>query len=252
MDIKIAHMATDNRAWQLEDFVDSLVVELDKTRETLAVKAVNKPLTYSVKDMALDLNIFPTYDGNTIRFTTAQPGQQGASKVTIQLSSITDQQIRATTKSPGRKGDIKIEDIPVDQETKKELRKMGVTSVGDLKQVESSNIDIAKASDNAIDYSSLENQINKARRGQMPPLIRSVNFSVDEQRVPQFRVNGENLAMQENFPPVAVINGELAEVLAHDGKEVRIAIGKQHRIGANNEVILTFDPYAIVKLNVKV
>src|SRR5579859_8219331 len=112
------HMATDNRSWQLEDFVDSLVVELDKTRETLAIKAVNKPLTYSVKDMALDLNIFPSYDGDTIKFITAQPGQQGASKVTIQLSSITDQQIRATTKTPDKKNDIKIEDITIDKDTK--------------------------------------------------------------------------------------------------------------------------------------
>src|SRR5579872_4850920 len=50
-----------NSAWQLEDFVDCLVVELDKTRETLAVKAINKPLSYSVKEVALDLNIFPSY-----------------------------------------------------------------------------------------------------------------------------------------------------------------------------------------------
>ena len=43
----------DNRSWKLESFVDSLVVELDKTRETLAVKSINKPLTYSVKDVSL-------------------------------------------------------------------------------------------------------------------------------------------------------------------------------------------------------
>jgi hypothetical protein len=245
-------MATDNRSWQLEDFVDSLVVELDKTRETLAVKAVNKPLTYSVKDMALDLNIFPSYDGDAIRFITAQPGQQGASKVTIQLSSITDQQIRATTKTPGRKNDIKIEDIPVDQATKKQLRKMGVTSVSDLKQVESSNIDISKASDNVIDYSQLENQINKARRGQTPPVIRSVNFSVDESKTPYLTVSGDNLAIHPKFPPVAVVNQALAEILSYDKNELKIAIGKQHHIDRNNEVILTFDPYAVVKLNLKV
>ena len=91
-----------NAAWRLEDFVDSLVVELDKTRETLAVKAINKPLSYSVKEVALDVNAFPTYDGDAVRFTTAQPGQDGASKLTIQLGSITDQQVRATTKVRGR------------------------------------------------------------------------------------------------------------------------------------------------------
>src|SRR5438552_3655829 len=101
-------MAVENRAWNLEDFVDSLVVELDKTRETLAIKAINKQLTYTVKDMAMDLNIFPTFDGDQISFTTAQPGQTGASKVTIQLGSITDQQVRATSKVPGRKNDINL------------------------------------------------------------------------------------------------------------------------------------------------
>ena len=69
-------MATENTAWQLEDFVDSLVVDLDKTRETLAIKAINKPLSYTVKELALDLNIFPSYDGDQVKFITAQPGQQ--------------------------------------------------------------------------------------------------------------------------------------------------------------------------------
>src|SRR5215468_7007939 len=134
-------MATENTAWALEDFVDSLVVELDKTRETLAVKAINKPLSYTVKEVALDLNIFPSYDGDEIKFITAQPGQQGASKVTIQLGSITDQQVRATSKIPTGKGDTKIDEIPVDKTTKKKLRKLGITSVGDLKQVEKKNAD---------------------------------------------------------------------------------------------------------------
>src|SRR3954447_26712283 len=119
-------MATENTAWQLEDFVDSLVVELDKAKETLAVKAINKPLTYKVKEMALELNIFPAYDGDVVRFVTAQPGQQGASKVTIQLGSITDQQVRATTKPPVAREDMKLDAIDVDKETKKKLRKLGI------------------------------------------------------------------------------------------------------------------------------
>src|SRR4029078_8431079 len=130
----------ENKAWNLEDFVDSLVVELDKTRETLSIKAINKPLTYTVKDMAMDLNIFPTFDGDQVKFITAQPGQQGASKVTIQLGSITDQQVRATTRAPETKNDIKIEEINVDKATKKKLRKLGVSSIDDLKQIEKKNV----------------------------------------------------------------------------------------------------------------
>src|ERR1051325_2385717 len=134
-------MATENTAWALEGFVDSLVVDLDKTRETLAVKAINKPLSYTVKELALDLNIFPSYDGDSVTFVTAQPGQQGASKVTIQLGSITDQQVRATSKVPGSKNDIRIGDIDVDRATKKKLRTLGVNSVEDLQQIEHENVD---------------------------------------------------------------------------------------------------------------
>jgi hypothetical protein len=245
-------MTPENAAWQLEDFVDSLVVELDKTRETLAVKAINKPLSYTVKDLALDLNIFPSYDGDQVKFVTAQPGQQGASKVTIQLSSITDQQVRATTKTPGSKNDIKIEDIDVDRATKKKLRKLGVSSISDLKEIEQRNVDLQKVSDNAVDYRKLANQIQKSRRNQNPPRVDAVSLSVDDAHGPCLVVRGRNLAVNPGFNPVAVVNRALAEVMSRSDQEVKIQITKAHGLSANNEVIVTFDPFAVVKLNVKV
>jgi hypothetical protein len=245
-------MATENTAWQLEDFVDSLVVELDKTRETLAVKAINKPLSYSVKEMALDLNIFPSYDGDQVKFITAQPGQQGASKVTIQLSSITDQQVRATTKVPGAKTDINIDTIDVDKATKKQLRKLGVNSIDDLKQIEQKNVDLQKVSDNTIDYTKLANQIQKSRRSQNPPRVATVSLSIDENKAPYLLIQGDNLAIDPGFQPVAVVNQALAEVMSSSAKEVKIQITGDHDLSENNEVILTFDPFAVIKVNVKV
>lgn len=244
-------MATENTAWQLEDFVDSLVVELDKTRETLAVKAINKPLSYTVKELALDLNIFPSYDGDQVRFITAQPGQEGASKVTIQLNSITDQQVRATTKVPGAKNDLKIDEIDVDRATKKKLRKLGVSSVDDLKQIERKNVDLQKASDNEIDYRKLANQIQKSKRSQTPPKVSAVSLSHDEDNIPYLLIEGENLAVDPGFRTVAVVNQILAEVMSSSDKELKIQINDHHKLTENNEVILTFDPFAVMKVNVK-
>lgn len=241
----------ENTSWQLEDFVDSLVVELDKTRETLAVKAINKPLTYTVKEVALDLNIFPSYDGDQVKFITAQPGQEGASKVSIQLSSITDQQVRATTKVPGAKNDINIDEINVDRATKKRLRKLGVNSVGDLKQIEQKNVDLQKVSDNEIDYRQLANQIQKSKRDQQPPRVGAVSLSMDENRRPYLLIEGENLAVDPGFQPVAVVNQTLAEVMSSSDKQVKVQITGEHDFSGLNEVILTFDPFAIVKVNVK-
>ena len=243
-------MPTENTEWQLEDFVDSLVVDLDKTRETLAVKAINKPLSYTVKELALDLNIFPSYDGDRVKFITAQPGQEGASKVTSQLGSITDQQVRATTKIPGGKNDVNLEDIPIDKTTKRQLRKLGVSSVDDLKQIEQKNVDLKKVTDN-IDYSALANQIQKSKRDQTRPLVNGVSLSLDDNEEPYLLIKGKNLAVDPNFPPVAVVNQTLAGVMSSSPEEVKIRVTDEHALAENNEVILTFDPFAVVKLNVK-
>lgn len=244
-------MAGENTAWQLEDFVDSLVVELDKTRETLAVKSINKALSYTVKEVALDLNIFPSYDGDQVTFVTAQPGQQGASKVTIQLGSITDQQVRATSKVPRRKDDIQLNQLEVDPQTRKQLRKLGVNSAEDLKELERKDVDIANVSENSIDYRKLANQIEKSRRTQNPPKVKAAVLSLDENRSPYLLIQGENLATNPRFPPVAVINEKLAEVLSCDATEMRIRITEDHNFSASNEVILTVDPFAVVRMNVK-
>lgn len=241
-------MATDNTAWQLEDFVDSLVVELDKTRETLAVKAINKPLTYTVKEMTLDLNIFPSYDGDRVSFVTAQPGQQGASKVSIQLGSITDQQVRATTKVPETRNDVRIDAIDVDQPTKKKLRKLGVQSVGDLKQIEKKNVNLQNFSDETIDFNKLASRI----RAYHPPVVRAVSLDLDEEHRPVLTVRGENLVVDGKFSPVAVVNQTLAEVQSWSEQEMRIQVGKEHAISQSNEIVLTVDPYAVIKVNAKI
>lgn len=238
----------DNAAWKLEDFVDSLVVELDKTRETLAVKAINKPLSYTVKEVALDLNTFPTYDGDRVSFVTAQPGQEGSSKITIQLGSITDQQVRATTKTPTTgKGDLP---IPADKATREKLRRIGVNTVGDLKQVEERHVDLKQVTGDDIDYSSLANQIGKVQRDQTRPRVSGVSLSMSGDG-PCLVLKGEHLAVDRSFPPVAVVNDHLARVESASPGEVRVALGDEHRFGADNEVILTFDPFAVVRLNVR-
>lgn len=243
-------MAGSNTAWHLEDFVDSLVVDLDRTRETLAVKAINKPLTYTVKELSLDLNIFPTYDGDTVRFTTAQPGQQGASKVSIQLGSITDQQVRATTKVPETTS-VSIDDINIDKDTKKELRKLGVQSVDDLQRVEKKNVDLKRVVDTDIDYRALANQIQKAQRNTAPPMVRSVSLSQDEDGAPALLVRGKNLAVNPRFSPVAVIDGQLAEVQSYDEAHVRISLPPDRNLRTSTELVLTCDPFAVFKVHIK-
>ena len=240
----------ENRAWRLEDFVDSLVVELDKTRETLAVKAINKPLSYSVKEVALDVNAFPQYDGDAVRFTTAQPGQDGASKLTIQLGSITDNQVRATTKQRQGQPDAGLAEIDVDEKTKAKLRKIGVSSVDDLKDLQERKVDLKAATGSDIDYSGLARKIRQSRRAAEAPSIEGISMSQSDGQ-PCLLVEGRNLGVDPTFPPVAVINDQLAEVLSSGPGHLTIRVDSEHPLREENEVVVTFDPYAVVKVNVR-
>ena len=74
-----------NHSWHLSTFLDALIYELDRAQDTLSVKGANRKLTYMVRDMALDLQLFPEYQSGHIKFTTAKPGEAGASKMTFKV-----------------------------------------------------------------------------------------------------------------------------------------------------------------------
>ena len=243
-------MATaSNKAWNLESFIDSLVIELDKARETLAVKAINRPLTYTVKDVGLDLHLFPTFNGDDVKFVTAQPGQSGASKLSIQLGSITDQQIRQTSKEPITKDSVAIESIDIDRETKKTLRKMGVSSVNDLEKLEKKNVDLEKVSNKKVNYKNLADVINKSKRGNRPPSVGKVSLSLSTGN-PVLIVEGDNLHVDKKFAPVAVVNDKLANIIASDPKQLMIEVKPNAILSGKNELVMTLDPYAIFKLEI--
>ncbi|WAC02656.1 hypothetical protein N7U66_02945 [Lacinutrix neustonica] len=246
-------MANTNRAWNLESFLDSLIVELDKAEETLSVKAINKPLTYAVKDVNLEMQLFPSFDGTNVKFVTAEPGQQGASKIAIQLGSITDQQIRKTSKEPTKSNDISIDLIEeIDDETKSTLRKIGVTSVNDLDQIQKSNVDLEQISNKKTNYGKLANLLQKAGRNNLPPTVKNVNFNISKSGS-FVVVEGDNLVVDKRYTPVAVFNGKLAELENADQGLLNIKVQKEHINEAENELVIVSDPFTIykMKLNTK-
>src|SRR5262245_38120073 len=103
--------ASRGEGWRLKSFLDSLTMELDSVQDTLAVKSVNRKLSYTVRDVDLELQLFPAFDGEELRFTTARPGETGAAKINLQLGSITDRQIRETAGDPLTTDDVPIEGV---------------------------------------------------------------------------------------------------------------------------------------------
>lgn len=240
-----------NQAWKLESFLDAIVMELDKARETLAIKAVNKPLNYAVKDLAIELQTFPTYDGDDVRFVTAQPGQTGASKISVQLGSITDQQVRATSKEPPSKSDVQIADAKIEPSMKNELRKLGVTSVSDLERIDRENIDLAKVPERNLDPGAIANLIRQRSRDRTPPVIKRATLSRAADGRRRLTLSGQALALSAEHQPEAVVDGRQQRVVRAAPDAIEVELDAAAEAHGARDVVLALDPYCVLRVELK-
>lgn len=243
--------AGTNRPWNLESFLDSLIMELDRARETLAIKAVNRPLTYSVKDLSLELQLFPSYDGGQVKFVTAKPGEQGASKVSIQLGSITDRQIRESAPLPISRDDIAIEEMEdLDESDRQSLKKLGVKSVKDIQKLEERNVDLEKASNNRIKFTKLARLIERSRRNKYQPTVKSISM-MEGKAENLIYLEGDNLMLDAAFEPQAMLNGLPVIIKKADKNRVVLSLARKMMPFTATPLEVMLDADTVVKINLK-
>jgi hypothetical protein len=263
------NLPPNNKAWNLESFLDSLIFELDKARDTLAIKGVNKPMTYAVKDLSLDLQLFPEFDGNQVRFTTAKPGETGASKISIALGSITDRQIRETTRVSASQDDLRIDEVEeLEPEMKESLKKIGVSSVADIENLEARNIDLAKVapggtanagiSDLATRLKALRNKkqvqrqmsLSQSERQAQPPRVTGARF-LREGASLLLTLQGENFLADPGFSPFATLNEVPAEVVTREANLLRLRIPGHAFRPEGNALKVALDNFAIIQMHLQ-
>ncbi len=248
----------ETKPWNLEQFLDSLILELDKAQDTLSLKGLTRKLTYTVKDVGLDLNIFPILDNGKVKFHMAKPGESGGSRISFQLGSITDRQIRESANEPPSKDDITLDALEdVDDEVKDSLRKVGVHSSRDLEKLDKRNVnleDVMKEKTSGgkkLDYGNLANLINKARRRKLSPQMSQL-LAADNEDAIELRIQGKNFVLQQSSEyPAATVNNHKADIIHADAQELRLKVPKSALKLGNNDLSVALDPYAVmnVKLN---
>ena len=237
-------MANDNRSWRLQSFLDSLVVELDRAQDTLAIKAVNRPLSYSVKEVSLDLQIFPSFDGKEVRFVTAGANQAGSSRISLQLGSITDRMVRETTRGPLEQDDVPLEAVEgIEEEVRETLETVGVKSARDLERIRAKKIDLGRVGGKKIEYGGLARLIDRSRHS---PTVLSVELSRDGTVL---RLLGENLQSLEPMPefPVALLDGEPVAVTTRARGELHVTAAAE-RLGRAQALTVALDPYRVIEM----
>lgn len=245
--------------WNLESFLDSLILELDKAQDTLAVKSLSRRMTYTLGEMSVDLNVFPVYQEGKVKFQLARPGESGSSKLSFQLGSITDRQIREMCNEPVSRDDIAIDGIDeLDEEVKESLKKVGVKSARDLERLEKRNVAVDKVladktgGEKKIDYQQLANIINKARRRRLSPQLSLAQGRALPEAV-LLTLKGQNFMLAgERDPryPAALMNGEPVQIESAEFNEMRLLLPRERLRRGPNALSIALDPYAVVELTV--
>ncbi len=239
-------------SWKLNSFLDSLILELDRAQDTLALKGINRRLTYTVRDLDLELHLFPDFDGRELRFSTAAPGDVGAAKIAFQLGSITDRQIRESTREPPSRDDVSIDLVDdIDDDTKTELRKIGVTTANDIERMERSNVDMKRAN-SGVSYNKLASILNRTKRRQNAPSVARALLTTDPGASPMLALEGSNLATAASIGdyPIATLNGSAVPIVDANPRQLRIALAPGLLREGVNQLRVALDPYAVITLDV--
>jgi hypothetical protein len=123
----------------VEEFIDSITSQLDRVQDALRIKAVNRPLTYALKDMSLELKVFVELDPQgKVRFRTSGPNESGASVVQLGFTTITKPMIEENTISLAASRSPSLEEAGLAPDERLRLERMGVRNVAQLERLQSS------------------------------------------------------------------------------------------------------------------
>ncbi len=200
-------MNSDRSSWDLREFVESLADELERVHQVARVKAMQRKRLYTVEDMGLSLNVFAEYDGDRVRFRTALPGEEGASKMDLKLGSITDKVVAETTTDETLTARTPLEETDraaIKPDEARRLKRYGVDSKEDVTRLAKRGVRV-----DGVDFVDLARRMAQASAPRRRP---------KPERVVRFRKGrGQSLVvfgadLDEIDPETVRIDGRAARV----------------------------------------
>ena len=216
--------------FSVEEFVQSLTAQLDRAQDALAIKAkTGRPLTFALKDLSVDLQVFWEAPQGQLRLRHANPNEEGASTVHLSFTTITRAMAEENSLSLGLDEDPRslseITDGTLGEEEKRQLEMVGVRTVGQFKKL-SQNTDPKQVE------AYLGIPVNRLRmaleRSARPAVIAQEAIKGPDDR-PLLRIRGANLGKSQK--PRVLLSGEAVEVLEASDTELLVRPMQHHREG---------------------
>lgn len=180
--------------FRVEEFLEAITSQLDRTQDALALKAVNRPLTYAIKDFALELKVYVEMDPDgQVIFRSSGPDEAGSSTVSIAFTTITRPMIQENTIGLEEVQSPSLDELGLAPDEARQLEKVGVRNAAQLKRLHTSSGEGAVAR-----FANLPvNRIREAMRASRPRVDR---VSTDDGHVGP---SGSGRAPSVRVPPSA-------------------------------------------------
>jgi len=151
----------------VEDFLDAVSAQLDRTQDALAAKAKVRPLMFALRTFAVDLQVFVNLDtdGN-VRLRSAAPGETGSSTLKLDFTTVTRPMVEENTVSLAMAQAPSLQEAGLDPLQQRALERVGVHNVAQLQALRASGagVDgIARLTDGLVPADRLRNALRLGR-----------------------------------------------------------------------------------------
>lgn len=118
--------------FRIEDFLQAISAQLDRTQDAMRLKAVNRPLTYAIRDFSLELKVFVSMDDEGVRLRSAGPGDVGASTIQIGFTTMTAPMVEEATIPLTMTMAPRLDELGLNADERKRLERLGVSNAAQL------------------------------------------------------------------------------------------------------------------------
>lgn len=151
-------------SYPIEEFLEAITAQLDQTQDALRLKAVNRPLTFALKDFNVDLKVFVEMDiEGRVAFRPAAPNEEGASTVSIGFTTITRPMIEENTISMEMAQAPTLDELGLERDEQRQLAKIGVRNGAQLRNLERSAGEATMSRHTGVDLGRLKQALEFSR-----------------------------------------------------------------------------------------
>jgi hypothetical protein len=158
--------------FMVEEFISSITNQLDRVQDALRIKAVNRPLTYALKELHLELKVFVDMDPQgQVLLRAAGPNEVGASTLAMDFTTITKPMIEENTISLAASRSTPLDSLGLKPEEQMKLERLGVTNLAQLERLKGSTgvSTVARMADMSIDRLRSALQAGQPKLGGVAP-----------------------------------------------------------------------------------